>query len=284
MWFSQAGSPCLELDLHVEGGASPDSLRARLQAEGPLRAAGGTRVTFPIRLANEGEETWLHAPEPRPGTVSLAGHVMDADGRVHTRDSMHQPLPHGVPPGRGLEMTAQVVAPLEPGAYRLKLDLVKEHVCWFEQRGSTPLELDLEVTADVPDSANPGVLRATLEVLRPAGPVRVRPGSTVPVRVRATNIGNTRWLCASSDVGQVMLGAHLLDAQRRLLVLDHARTALDHDVPPRETVEIEIAPFAPAAPGRYLIEIDLVAEGLAWFGALGSPTVGFELVVEDSTA
>ena len=284
MWFSQAGSRCLELDLFVEGGASPGSLRAVLKAKGPLRARGGTRVLFPIHLTNEGEETWLHAPEPRPGTVSLAGHVMDADGRVHTRDSMHQPLPHDVDPGRALEMTAEVVAPLEPGAYRLKLDLVKEHVCWFEQRGSTPLELDLEVTPDVPDSANPGVLRATLEVLRPAGPVRARPRSTVPVRVRATNIGNTRWLCASSGVGQVMLGAHLLDAERRLLVLDHARTALDHDVPPRETIEIEIAPAAPAAAGRYLIEIDLVAEGLAWFGALGSPTVGFELVVEDSTA
>jgi SAM-dependent methyltransferase len=280
MWFSQAGSRCLELDLYVEGGASPDSLRARLEAEGPLRGAPGTKVRFPIHLSNEGVETWLHAPEPRPGTVSLAGHVMDAEGRVHTRDLMHQPLPHDVAPGRSVEMTAEMRVPLEPGAYRLKLDLVKEHVCWFEQRGSPPLSIALEVTADLPDSANPGLLRATLEMLEPTGPVRARPGSLVPVRVRATNIGNTLWRHGAGDVGQVMLGAHLLDGQRRLLVLDHARTPLARDLAPLDTIEIESSPAAPGEPGRYLIEIDLVAEGIAWFGALGSPTVGFELVVE----
>ncbi len=280
MWFSQAGSPVLERELVVEGGPSPDSLRARLEAQGPLRAAGGTRVVFPVRLTNEGKETWAHAQEPRPGTVSLAGHVMDADGRVHTRDLLHQPLPRSVAPGESVETTAALQAPLEPGAYRLKLDLVKEHVCWFEQRGSSPLELALEVTSERPDSANPGLLRATLELRLSNGPVRARAGARVPVRVRATNIGNTRWLRTAADVGQVMLGTHLLDAQRRLLSLDHSRTPLPRDVEPSDTIEIEAVLAAPAAAGRYLVEIDLVAEGIAWFGSLGSPTAGFELEVE----
>ncbi len=283
MWFSQAGSPVLERELLVEGGPSPDSLQALIEADGPLRAAGGTRVVFNVRLTNQGKETWAHAPEPRPGTVSLAGHVMDTEGRMHTRDLLHQPLPRSIAPGESVETTAALSAPLEPGSYRLKLDLVKEHVCWFEQRGSVPLEMALEVTPEVPDSANPGLLRATLEVLRPSGPVRARAGSLIPVRVRATNIGNTRWLRAAPDVGQVMLGAHLLDGQRRLLVLDHARTPLARDLPPLESIEIESALAAPATPGRYLIEIDLVAEGVAWFGPLGSPTVGFELEVEPAS-
>ncbi len=280
MWFSQAGSPVLERDLLVEGGSSPGSLRARIQAQGPLRGPGGTRILFRVRLVNEGTETWPHAPEPRPGTVSLAGHVMDAEGRMHTRDLLHQSLPRDVAPGGSLEMTADVRAPFEPGAYRLKLDLVKEHVCWFEQRGSPPLEVALEVTQDVPDSTNPGVLRATLEVLRPAGPARARRGSEVPFRVRATNIGNTLWRREASGAGQVMLGAHLLDRERRLLVLDHARTGLARDVPPGDTIEIEGALATPEAPGRYRIEIDFVAEGIAWFGALGSPTASFEMEVE----
>ena len=77
-----------------------------------------------------------------------------------------------------------------------------------------------------------------------------------------------------------MLGAHLLDGRRRLLVLDYTRTPLPRDVEPEESVEIESALAAPIVPGRYLIEIDLVAEGIAWFGSLGSPTAGFELTVE----
>jgi SAM-dependent methyltransferase len=280
MWFSQAGSPVLERDLVVEGGAPPNSLRARIEAGGPLRAPAGTRVLIPVRLFNEGTEAWPHAPEPRPGSVSLAGHLLDAEGRMHTRDLLHQALPRDVAPEASLEMTAETRAPLEPGAYRLKLDLVKEHVCWFEQRGSVPLEIALEVTGDVPDSTNPGVLRATLELLQPAGAVRVREGSVVPVRVRATNIGNTRWRHDAVAVGQVMLGAHLLDDRERLLALDHARAEIARDVPPGETIEIDASVAAPAGPGRYRIEIDLVAEGLAWFGALGSPTAAFEIEVE----
>jgi SAM-dependent methyltransferase len=280
MWFAQAGSPVLERDLIVEGGALPDSLRARLEAAGPLRGAAGTRILFPVRLTNEGRETWRHAPEPRSGTVSLAGHVMDAHGRMHTRDLLHQPLPRDVEPARAVEMTAAVAAPPEPGSYSLKLDLVKEHVCWFEQRGSRPLELALEVTDDVPTSDNPGLLRATLEVRHPASPVRARVGGVVAVDVRATNIGNTLWRGSSPGVGQVMLGAHLLDGQRRLLALDHARAPLLRDVAPRDAIEVEMTLPVPAEAGRYLIEIDVVAEGVAWFGALGSPTAGFELLVE----
>jgi SAM-dependent methyltransferase len=279
MWFSQAGSKVLERELEVEGGAEAGALLARLEAEGPLRAAGGTRMPFSVRLTNLGTETWGHAPEPRPGTVSLAGHVMDAEGQMHTRDHLHQPLPRSVAAGETVEMTASVRAPLEPGSYRLKLDLVKEHVCWFEQRGSVPLELGLTVSADVPDSANPGLLRATLELHRPTLPVRARGGSLIPVSLRATNIGNTTWLRAAADVGQVLLGAHLLDGQRRLLVLDYARTPLPRDVAPLQAVELEAALAAPLPPGRYMIELDLVDEGVAWFGALGSPTVGFELEV-----
>jgi hypothetical protein len=207
---------------------------------------------------------------------------MDAEGRMHTRDLVHHPLPRDIAPGESVEMTAPVAAPLERGRYRLKLDLVKEHVCWFEQRGSAPLELVLEVTDEVPTSANPGLLRSTLELLAPSGAVRSAAQALVPVRVRCTNIGNTLWLASPTGAGQVMLGAHLLDEQRRLLALDHARTPLPRNVAPGEAIEVETTLPAPATPGRYLIEIDLVAEGIAWFGSLGSPTAGFPLQVESS--
>ena len=101
----------------------------------------------------------------------------------------------------------------------------------------------------------------------------------VPVRVRCTNIGNTLWLASPSGSGQVMLGAHLLDEQRRLLALDHARAPLPRSVRPGEAIEVAMTLPAPATPGRYLIEVDLVAEGMAWFGSLGSPTAGFPLEV-----
>jgi len=285
MWFSQAGSPTLRVPVTVVGtGAPMDALRARLEpkAAGPLRALPGTTLRAAVRARNVGSVAWPHALEPRPNTVSLAGHLSDASGRTYERDALHQSLPRDVPPGDEVDIALALRAPTEPGMYRLKLDLVMEHVCWFEQRGSTPLELEVEVVAGVPDSRNPGVLRATLELLHPRGPTRARPGARVSVRVRATNIGNTLWLHAAAR-GQVNLGAHLLDAERRSLAADHARAALTRDVGPDETIEAECVVEAPTKPGRYAVELDLVCEEITWFGTVGSPTVGFDLDVDPSS-
>jgi hypothetical protein len=43
-------------------------------------------------------------------------------------------------------------------------------------------------------------------------------------------------------------------------------------IAPGQTVEVDV--LLPAVPpGRHLLEFDLVSEGIAWFGVVGSPTV-----------
>jgi hypothetical protein len=37
-------------------------------------------------------------------------------------------------------------APHAPGLYTLKLDMVAQHVCWFEERGSAPLKVRFRVS------------------------------------------------------------------------------------------------------------------------------------------
>ena len=54
-------------------------------------------------------------------------------------------LPHAVPPGQTIAFEIQFVAPSESGKYTLKIDLVDQHICWFEERGSQPLLLSFEV-------------------------------------------------------------------------------------------------------------------------------------------
>jgi len=284
MWFAQAGSPTLDLPLEVEAPGDGGALRARLEARGagPLRAPGATMVPLRLRVTNAGGAPWPHAPEPRPHTVSLAGHLLGADGSVHEKDVLHQALPRTVAPGESVDLDGAVRAPLAPGRYRLKLDLVLEHVCWFEQRGSEPLELPLEVTEEVPDSASPGVLRASLEVLEPRPGARGRPGTIASVRLRATNLGNTRWLHAPRPGGgHVSLGGHLLDERRTVRDRDYLRAPLPRDVPPGEAIELSVALPLPGGRGRWAVELDLVDEGIAWFADRGSPTVTVEMETAD---
>jgi hypothetical protein len=42
-------------------------------------------------------------------------------------------------------------------------------------------------------------------------------------------------------------------------------------VPPGGSVHVDLAVTVPSAPGRYLLELDLVHEGICWFGQHGSP-------------
>jgi hypothetical protein len=58
-------------------------------------------------------------------------------------------IPHDVPPGGDVVVTAHVELPadLQRGRHRLKIDLVDEFVCWFSDLGhSTAPTFDLDVT------------------------------------------------------------------------------------------------------------------------------------------
>jgi hypothetical protein len=52
------------------------------------------------------------------------------------------------------------------------------------------------------------------------------------------------------------------------------------DVEPGEAAEIEFKMRAPQAPGKYIVEFDMVAEHVTWFEDHGSSTLRQELVVE----
>ena len=55
------------------------------------------------------------------------------------------PLPRALAPGESAQLPIEFSAPWVPGLYTLKLDMVAQHVCWFEDRGSTPLKLHFRV-------------------------------------------------------------------------------------------------------------------------------------------
>ena len=52
------------------------------------------------------------------------------------RDYARAWLPTDVPPGGEVDVPIELSAPLEPGRYTLKFDLVSEGIDWFEACGS----------------------------------------------------------------------------------------------------------------------------------------------------
>jgi SAM-dependent methyltransferase len=126
-------------------------------------------------------------------------------------------------------------------------------------------------------------LLATL-VVAPAT-ARARAGEVIPFTVSATNAGAATWLPHGGGFGGVSLGVHLYDAGGAILRHSYhwePITAGDgRPVAPGETVVREAGVPAPA-PGRYLLEFDLVAADVVWFGLNGSVTPRVEVEVVEA--
>jgi hypothetical protein len=104
-------------------------------------------------------------------------------------------------------------------------------------------------------------------------PDRVDVAAAIAINARLTNRGSEKWRAATAGAGQVRLGIQLLDPNGRLRHRDYHRIDLPADLPPGGSIALSSAFLAPETPGEYMFKFDLVAEGVTWFEAAGSPAV-----------
>jgi hypothetical protein len=94
------------------------------------------------------------------------------------------------------------------------------------------------------------------------------------LRVRVKNTGDNVWPgCErSASPFQVSLGSHWLNASGLVASKEEGRSPLPADLAPGQETELSFAVDAPAQPGDYFLEIDLLQENVAWFKSKGSQT------------
>jgi SAM-dependent methyltransferase len=143
---------CMKVTEGAPAASVPDSrqpgvLRAEFTLNGslPQHIAADDRLELGITVKNAGDTLWLSGQTVRSGVVMPGVRIIDARGQIITELHGHPMLPHAVPPGQTVDFDIQLVAPAEPGRYTVKIDLVDQHVCWFEERGSQPLVFTFEV-------------------------------------------------------------------------------------------------------------------------------------------
>jgi tRNA (mo5U34)-methyltransferase len=101
-------------------------------------------------------------------------------------------------------------------------------------------------------------------------------------RVAVENTGAAAWRARGepgTGRGAVRLGSHLLRADETEVAWDFAFAALPRDVAPGERAELTLAIEVPTEPGEYLVELDLVLEGIGWFEEGGGSTLRLPLAV-----
>jgi SAM-dependent methyltransferase len=101
------------------------------------------------------------------------------------------------------------------------------------------------------------------------GPARLAPGSATTIAIDVVNDGWDEW--RSDGPNPVHASYHWLTPAGAMADFDGLRSDLPRPLGPGDTVRATVAVRAPAAPGAYLLAIDLVREGVTWFSDAGGP-------------
>jgi hypothetical protein len=127
-------------------------------------------------------------------------------------------------------------------------------------------------------------LRASLGV--EPGDLTVAEGEPARLTVTVSNVGSSTWLPASLGIGGVYLGMNLYDEAGEIVQHSYHWERLTPGegryLPPGETVTVVTEMPAPP-PGRYVVELDMVSDGITWFGLNGSQTARVSLEVRGKT-
>ena len=102
----------------------------------------GVRGKARVVLENAGSATWRSRGQEG---VQFTYHWLDPLGNPIVWDGVRTALPRVVPPGDQIGLEVPVDAPRPPGSYRLAFDLVEEFRFWFQEVGSTPLDIPVTV-------------------------------------------------------------------------------------------------------------------------------------------
>jgi hypothetical protein len=147
-----------EIDSLWAGGPLQDyeARLALLEDVPPLHT--GVLETVDVRVENLGGEIWRWGGDVRLGSRWRAGeHVVGGE---------HRALPADVPPGRDLIVPLPLIPP-SAGRWTLEVDLVHEHVRWFDRPLQTEVAVEPRRLVAVLDPGSADGLAEILETLEP---------------------------------------------------------------------------------------------------------------------
>jgi hypothetical protein len=126
---------------------------------------------------------------------------------------------------------------------------------------------DADYHAEISAAEQPGVMTA--------GEKRV-------IQITVRNAGNNVWLARVPQgwMNVVTAGDRWLTADGTEVVNDlDGRSPIPHDLKRGDQAELTLTVTAPQTEGQYLLEIDMVHEGVTWFYQRGSPTLRWAVTV-----
>jgi 2-polyprenyl-3-methyl-5-hydroxy-6-metoxy-1,4-benzoquinol methylase len=113
----------------------------------PIVASPGSPFLVRFSLVNTGDTLWIPGAATRPGVIRFGLRILDSQGNTVEEVHGKPEFRRAMGPSERQNFMLNHRAPQRVGSYVIKLDILAQNICWFEQRGSQPLELRLEVAS-----------------------------------------------------------------------------------------------------------------------------------------
>lgn len=115
-----------------------EAYRAKITGPSELHMICGANVSVPITVKNTSACSWQASKE---SGIFLVNRWLDSEGKAVDGLDGSSGLPNLVAPAAEIKLEISVKAPAAVGLWTLELDLVEEGVTWFQDQGSTPLQI-----------------------------------------------------------------------------------------------------------------------------------------------
>ena len=126
---------------------SPSLLQAelKLKSDWTAQTTPGSRVEATIEVANTGDTLWLVSRAPLTGRIKVGLKILNSSGETIFESHGIPPIQKALAPSEKILLAVNIKAPESVGQYTLKIDLLNQNICWFEEHGSKPLLLPFQV-------------------------------------------------------------------------------------------------------------------------------------------
>jgi len=117
-------------------------------------------------------------------------------------------------------------------------------------------------------------------------PAQLRAGQKEVITIKVKNASDVIWWAVGGEKNErpdnkfyIAVGNRWLDKDGKPTSETEGHHGMAKDLKPGEETETTLEITAPKQPGEYILSLDMVQEGVTWFGDKGSPTTKAKVTV-----
>lgn len=117
-------------------------------------------------------------------------------------------------------------------------------------------------------------------------PLKLRAGEKATITLKIKNTSDVVWWQRGGETNDrpdnkfyIAIGNRWLDKDGKRTKDTEGHNGIPKDLKPGDEIDAPLLITAPKEPGEYTIELDMVQEGVSWFGEKGSPTTKAKVTV-----